>query len=158
MLCQCWSCFFHWTNIDKMSNILVLYQCHFNTCCYNVTLTSYQWLYQHWTLNILLRCCKSTHTRRGQVCDVMVNHYLWLNVGCNFIYATNIILVVDVHCNLFIVEIDIFLLLLHAKLFNHSSQMLFICLWSIFVLQKWSPKVLRMYLKMKKILKMMTPP
>jgi hypothetical protein len=33
--------FFHWTNIDKMSNILVLYQCHFKTC-YNVTLTSYQ--------------------------------------------------------------------------------------------------------------------
>jgi hypothetical protein len=26
-------------------------------------------LYQHWTLNILLRCCKSTHTKRGQVCD-----------------------------------------------------------------------------------------
>jgi hypothetical protein len=68
MLCQCWSYFFHWTNIDKMSNILVLYQCHFKTC-YNVTLTSYQWLYQHWTFNILLRCCKSTHTKRGQVCD-----------------------------------------------------------------------------------------
>jgi len=62
--------FFHWTNIDKMSNILVLYQCHFKTRCYNVTLTSYQWLYQHWKLNILLRCCKSTHTKRGQVCDV----------------------------------------------------------------------------------------
>ncbi len=70
MLCQCWSYFFHWTNIDKMSNILVLYQCHFKTCCYNITLTSYQWLYQHWMLNILLRCCKSTHTKRGQVCDV----------------------------------------------------------------------------------------
>ena len=69
MLCQCWSYFFHWSNIDKMSNILILYQCHFKTCCYNVTLTSYQWLYQHWTLNILLRCCKSTHTKRGQVCD-----------------------------------------------------------------------------------------
>jgi len=69
MLCQCWSYFFHWTNIDKMSNILVLYQCHFKTCSYNVTLTSYQWLYQHWNLNILLRCCKSTHTKRGQVCD-----------------------------------------------------------------------------------------
>jgi hypothetical protein len=69
MLCQCWSYFFHWTNIDKMSNILVLYQCHFKTCCYNVILTSYQWLYQHWTLNILLRCCKSTRTKRGQVCD-----------------------------------------------------------------------------------------
>jgi len=71
MLCQCWSYFFHWFNIDKMLNVLVLYQCHFRTCCYNVTLTSYQWLYQHWTLNILLRCCKSTHTKRGQVCDVM---------------------------------------------------------------------------------------
>ncbi len=69
MLCQCWSYFFHWTNIDKMSNILVLYQCHFKICCYNVTLTSYQWLYQHWTLKILLRCCKSTHIKRGQVCD-----------------------------------------------------------------------------------------
>jgi hypothetical protein len=64
--------FFHWFNIDKMSNVLVLYQCHFKTCCYNVTLTSYQWLYQHWTLNILLRCCKSTRTKRGQVCDVML--------------------------------------------------------------------------------------
>jgi hypothetical protein len=71
MLCQCWLYFFHWINIDKMSNILVLYQCQFKTCCYNVTLTSYQWLYQHWTLNILLRCCKSTHTRRGQVCDAL---------------------------------------------------------------------------------------
>jgi hypothetical protein len=69
MLCQCWSYFFHWFNIEKMSNILILYQCHFKTCCYNVTLTSYEWLYQHWTLNILLRCCKSTHTKRGQVCD-----------------------------------------------------------------------------------------
>jgi hypothetical protein len=69
MLCQCWSYFFHWFNIDKMSNVLVLYQCHFKTCCYNVTLTSYQWLYQHWMLNILLRCYKSTHTKRGQVCD-----------------------------------------------------------------------------------------
>jgi hypothetical protein len=70
MLCQCWSYFFHRFNIDKMSIVLVLYQCHFKTCCYNVTLTSYQWLYQHWTLNILLRCYKSTHTKRGQVCDV----------------------------------------------------------------------------------------
>jgi hypothetical protein len=67
-LCQCWSYSFHWFNIDKVSNILVLYQCHFRTC-YNVTLTSYQWLYQHWTLNILLRCCKNIHTKRGQVCD-----------------------------------------------------------------------------------------
>jgi hypothetical protein len=69
MLCQCWSYFFHWTNINKMSNVLLLYQCHFKTCCYNVTLTSYQWLYQHWTLNILLRCCKNIRTKRGQVCD-----------------------------------------------------------------------------------------
>ncbi len=46
------------------------------TCCYNVTLTSYQWLYQHWTLNILLRCCKSTHTKRGQVCDVLIAEVL----------------------------------------------------------------------------------
>jgi hypothetical protein len=61
-----------------MSNILVLYQCHFKTCCYNVTLTSYQWLYQHWTLNILLRCCKSTRTKKGQVCDVVGYHEeLW---------------------------------------------------------------------------------
>jgi len=69
MLCQCWSYFFHWFNIDKMSNVLILYQCHFKTCCYNVTLTSYRWLYQHWTLNVLLRCCKSTHIKKGQVCD-----------------------------------------------------------------------------------------
>jgi hypothetical protein len=72
-LCQCWSYFFHWFNIDKILNVLVLYQCHFRTCCYNVILTSYYWLYQHWTLNILLRCCKSTHTKRGQVCDVSCN-------------------------------------------------------------------------------------
>jgi len=52
-----------------MSNVLILYQCHFKTCCYNVTLTSYRWLYQHWTLNVLLRCCKSTHIKKGQVCD-----------------------------------------------------------------------------------------
>ncbi len=68
-----------------MSNILVLYQCHFRTCCYNVTLTSYQWLYQYWTLNILLRCCKNTHTRRGQVCDVGFN-----NGGHCFITITSL--------------------------------------------------------------------
>jgi hypothetical protein len=88
MLCQCWSYFFHWFNIDKMLNVLVLYQCHFRTCRYNVTLTSYQWLYQHWTLNILLRCCKSTHTKRGQVCDdgcisltFLLVIMLWRNIG-----------------------------------------------------------------------------
>jgi hypothetical protein len=68
--------FFSLINIDKMLNVLVLYQCHFRTCCYNVTWTSYHWLYQHWTLNILLRCCKSTHTKRGQVCDV-VHRIIW---------------------------------------------------------------------------------
>jgi hypothetical protein len=65
-----------------MLNVLVLYQCHFKTCCYNVTLTSYQWLYQHWTLNILLRCCKSTHTKRGQVCDELRGDET-SNEGCN---------------------------------------------------------------------------
>jgi len=61
-----------------MLNVLVLYQCHFRTCCYNVPLTSYQWLYQHWTLNILLRCCKSTHTKRGQVCDVALLRWVFI--------------------------------------------------------------------------------
>ncbi len=41
-----WSYLFHWFNIDKMSNVLVLYQCHLKTWCYNVTLTSYQGSYQ----------------------------------------------------------------------------------------------------------------
>jgi hypothetical protein len=29
---------------------------------------SYQWLYQHLTLNMLLKCCKNIDTWRGQVC------------------------------------------------------------------------------------------
>jgi hypothetical protein len=91
-----------------MSNILVLYQCHFKTCCYNVTLTSYQWLYQHWTLNILLRCCKSIHTKRGQVCDMIflpfwhmykIQHVLTLHpyLGYLHVFATSSML-----CNCFI--------------------------------------------------------
>ncbi len=35
--------------------------------------------------------------------NIMVNHHLRLNVGCDFTYATNRFLVVNVHCNLFIV-------------------------------------------------------
>jgi len=89
MLCQCWSYFFHWFNVDKMSNVLVQYQCHFKTCCYNVTLISYQWLYQLWMLNILLRCYKSTHTKMGQVCDVLqlllIFTSMWSSIFMDFI-------------------------------------------------------------------------
>jgi hypothetical protein len=95
MLCQCWSYFFHWFNIDKMSNVLVLYQCHFKTWCYSVTLTSYQWLYQHWTWNILLRCCKSIPTKRGQVCDAWFtcNGYIFISMfqnNCVLVFKINI--------------------------------------------------------------------
>jgi hypothetical protein len=31
---------------------------------------------------------------------IMVSHHLQLNVGCNFIYATNKFLIMNVHCNL----------------------------------------------------------
>jgi hypothetical protein len=40
---------------------------------------------------------------RMQCDDIMVNHHLRLNVACNFIYATNEILVAHVGCNLFLV-------------------------------------------------------
>jgi hypothetical protein len=33
--------------------------------------------------------------------DIMWNHHLWLDVACNFIYATNEILIIHVGCNLF---------------------------------------------------------
>jgi hypothetical protein len=35
--------------------------------------------------------------------DIIMNYYLWLDVECNFIYAINEFLIVNVHCNLFIV-------------------------------------------------------
>jgi len=35
--------------------------------------------------------------------NIMLNHDLWLNVGCDFTYATKAILVVNVGCNCFIV-------------------------------------------------------
>jgi hypothetical protein len=34
---------------------------------------------------------------------VMLNHDLWLNVGCDFIYVIKAILVVNIDCNCFIV-------------------------------------------------------
>jgi hypothetical protein len=35
--------------------------------------------------------------------NVMANHHLWLDVGCDFIYAINEILIIYVDCNLFII-------------------------------------------------------
>jgi len=51
----------------------------------------------------------------GSFGDVMLAHDLQLDIGCNFIYATKAILVINVGCNYFIVtnqslQIDIFLL------------------------------------------------
>jgi hypothetical protein len=39
----------------------------------------------------------------GPFGDVMLSHDLWLDVGCDFTYATKAILVVNVGCNCFIV-------------------------------------------------------
>jgi hypothetical protein len=39
----------------------------------------------------------------GPFGDVMLSYDLWLNVGCDFTYATKAILVVNVGCNYFIV-------------------------------------------------------
>jgi hypothetical protein len=39
----------------------------------------------------------------GPFGDVMLSHDLWLNVGCNFTFATKTILIVNVGCNYFIV-------------------------------------------------------
>jgi hypothetical protein len=39
----------------------------------------------------------------GPFGDIMRSHYLWLGVGCNIIYATKTILVVNVGCNCFII-------------------------------------------------------
>jgi hypothetical protein len=38
----------------------------------------------------------------GPFDDIMLSHDLWLNVGCDFTYATKAILVVNVGCNCFI--------------------------------------------------------
>jgi hypothetical protein len=40
----------------------MLLQCHFNIISMIVS-----------TLNILLRCCKNTHTKKGQVCDALLS-------------------------------------------------------------------------------------
>jgi hypothetical protein len=39
----------------------------------------------------------------GPFDDVMMNHDLWLNVKCNFIYATKAILIINVDYNYFII-------------------------------------------------------
>jgi hypothetical protein len=39
----------------------------------------------------------------GPFGDVMLSYGLWLDVGCNFIYATKAILVINVDCNCLIV-------------------------------------------------------
>jgi hypothetical protein len=39
----------------------------------------------------------------GSLGDVMLSHDLWLNVGCNFTYVNNTILIVNVDYNCFIV-------------------------------------------------------
>jgi hypothetical protein len=39
----------------------------------------------------------------GPFGDIMLSHDLWLDVGCDFTYATKTILVVNVGCNCFIV-------------------------------------------------------
>jgi hypothetical protein len=41
----------------------------------------------------------------GAFGDIMLSHYLWLGVGCDFIYATKTILVVNVGCICFIITI-----------------------------------------------------
>jgi len=38
----------------------------------------------------------------GPFCDIMLNHDFWPDVGCDFIYVINVILVVNVGCNYFI--------------------------------------------------------
>jgi hypothetical protein len=43
--------------------------------CYNAITTSYQWLYQHLTLNTLLKCCKNKNTWRGQICYEHVSKF-----------------------------------------------------------------------------------
>jgi hypothetical protein len=35
--------------------------------------------------------------------DIMLNHHLWLDVACDFTYATNGILIIHFGCNLFLV-------------------------------------------------------
>jgi hypothetical protein len=35
--------------------------------------------------------------------NIMMSHHLWLDDECNFIDATTVFLVIDVHCNLFII-------------------------------------------------------
>jgi hypothetical protein len=35
--------------------------------------------------------------------DIMLSHHLWLDVACDFTYATNGILVIHVNCNLILI-------------------------------------------------------
>jgi hypothetical protein len=43
------------------------------------------------------------HIYRPWSSEVMPSYDMWLDVGCNFIYATKAILVINVGCNCFIV-------------------------------------------------------
>jgi hypothetical protein len=45
----------------------------------------------------------TVHIIHVQYVNIMTSHHLLLDDECNFINATNIFLVIDVHCNLFII-------------------------------------------------------
>jgi len=55
----------------------------------------------HTCLSLNWTCILNIYTIDGPFGDIMLNHDLWLDVGCNYIYAIKIILIVNVKYNYF---------------------------------------------------------